>query len=64
MTYWTNFIVSGDPNNSTDAPPVLWPAYNNDTNFTLLIDIPLQTVADLKESYCDFWDQIGYSHGL
>jgi carboxylesterase type B len=62
MYYWTNFAHSGDPNTGPNPVQTFWPSYNAKSRTNINFDTPdSTTVTNLRKTYCDFWDGIGYA---
>lgn len=62
-TYWTNFAKSGNPNHPVPVQPA-WPAYTASADASMELATPPTVQTGLRASYCDFWDRLGYSHGM
>ncbi|QDZ24918.1 type B carboxylesterase [Chloropicon primus] len=59
-TYWSNFILSGDPNQPVSQLP--WPKYGQaqgDVWMNFSSAHPA-TITEFKKDQCDFWDSVGY----
>jgi para-nitrobenzyl esterase len=56
VDYWMNFAGSGNPSDGNAAVPT-WPAYLPG-NTTLALRPKSALSADLRLSYCEFWEQI------
>lgn len=61
--YWTNFAKSGNPNHPRAVTPT-WPAYHPLADASMEFVTPPKVQTGLRASYCDFWDRLGYSHGM
>ncbi|MCC6553334.1 MAG: carboxylesterase family protein [Polyangiaceae bacterium] len=56
MGYWSRHAEGGDPNGG-GAPP--WPAYDEQADENIVLDMTISKQAGLKEELCDFWDGLG-----
>jgi carboxylesterase type B len=61
--YWTNFAKTGNPNHGWPVLPS-WPAYTASVDASMEFATPPTVQTGLRASYCDFWDRLGYSHGM
>jgi carboxylesterase type B len=61
--YWTNFAHSGNPNKPISVTPE-WPLYDAVGDQNMQLTIPPYVNSKLLAPFCDFWDSIGYSHGV
>lgn len=65
MSYWTNFMHTGNPNKGVSPVAVPFPGYNKEGAEVLVIDqapagpYPLN---HQRDNYCQFWDHIGNSY--
>ena len=61
-TFWGNFATSGTPNGpfSVSLP---WPVYQQSLDQDLEFATPSVVETNYRESYCDFWDTLGYTWG-
>eukprot|EP00930_Biecheleria_cincta_P034376 TRINITY_DN23768_c0_g1_i1.p1 TRINITY_DN23768_c0_g1~~TRINITY_DN23768_c0_g1_i1.p1 ORF type:complete len:468 (+),score=62.06 TRINITY_DN23768_c0_g1_i1:433-1836(+) len=58
VNWWQNFAVAHDPNNrSGERGLPVWPAYVA-ANRTLMLQPQLETVRNLRQDYCSFWDTV------
>lgn len=58
--YWQAFALTGEPNPSKSGLPA-WPAYSQETDTTLRIDIApigIQTQTGLRKDACDYWESV------
>ena len=62
IKYWTNFAKSHDPNVGENVD-LKWPTYSEEHKWAYLHFSALSNVyfGDYRQSFCDFWDRIGYS---
>merc|ERR1711862_347583 len=61
-TYWGNFATSFTPN-SPNSVSLQWPLYNKSTDKDLKFATPSSIETGYMDSYCDFWDGLGYAWG-
>merc|ERR1712137_68197 len=61
-TAWGNFATSGTPNSPKQVSPQ-WPLYNQDTDQDMKWATPSSVETGYLQSYCDFWDTLGYTWG-
>lgn len=59
-SYWTCFVMTGDPNKCNHDLPI-WPAWNLITRENLELVTP-SPVGNNTLSMCSFWDTVGYVH--
>ena len=66
VTYWTNLARTGNPNTGLNTPTLSWPQYQNNNGLypNIKLTIPLAVENNFDASYCDFWDTLGYEHGV
>lgn len=58
---WANFIQTGSPNTGTQSIPLSYPLYVTSTDSLIVLDHPDTFVdTDVRSSYCDMWDTLGY----
>jgi len=68
---WTNFAYTGNPNttpkinsffaNMKSYDDLTWPQWVTKDDNRMTLESPTDTiVSHWRQSYCDFWDQIGY----
>lgn len=58
---WANFIRTGDPNKGEFKLPVAFPQYDYNQDTLIVLDEPgMTTDSHIRDSYCDFWDSVGY----
>ncbi len=62
MTYWINFVTTGDPN-TPNPVPVTWSPYGS-SDQTMAFDYNITMVEGFRSTYCDFWNSIGYNFGF
>ena len=61
VKYWGNFANTGNPNKGPGGEAdYMWPQYSLDGLQTMNLNLTLGEITDLKASYCDFWDSLGY----
>lgn len=59
---WINFIKNGDPNKGLTVPSI-FPAYSGSSDTIVIMNEPgFQDTSNLRDSYCDLWDKLGYSY--
>ena len=57
---WINFIKNGDPNKGLPVPAI-FPVYSGSSDTIVIMNEPgFQDTSNLRDSYCDLWDQLGY----
>jgi len=61
-TYWGNFAITQNPN-SPNSVSLNWPAYQVSSDQDLEFATPSTVETGYRESYCDFWDGLGYTWG-
>lgn len=54
--YWGRMAVAGDPNGDG---AVAWPAYDEEADENIVLDLMVSKQAGLREAECDFWDSLG-----
>eukprot|EP00298_Acanthocystis_sp_HF-20_P016513 c21502_g1_i2.p1 GENE.c21502_g1_i2~~c21502_g1_i2.p1 ORF type:complete len:255 (+),score=104.00 c21502_g1_i2:2-766(+) len=59
MTYWVNFVKTGDPNLPT-PPPIQWKPYSQDSIMHFDYPSHLSNTNEVNFTICDLWDDIGY----
>jgi len=67
ITYWTNFAHTGSPNKGNTVPSLKWPPYQQSANGqwpNMKFAVPSSIENNFDASYCNFWDKIGYNHGV
>lgn len=58
VNWWQNFAVAHDPNSRAEERELLlWPAYPA-SNRTLMLQPEMETIQNLRQAYCSFWDQV------
>ena len=57
--FWAGLARHGDPNGPGPGGQGRWPRYNESTDLTLVMDVPLQVQWGLYREQCDFWDAQG-----
>ena len=58
---WTNFIKTGSPNTGSQSIPLPYPLYVSSSDSLIVLDHPdTFTAKDVRSSYCDMWDSLGY----
>lgn len=63
MTYWANFITTGDPSQGTPISP-RWPVFSGDNLFNMQFELDnIHVKKGLSAEICDFWDEMGYKWG-
>jgi len=61
-TYWGNFATSQNPN-GPKSQSLQWPQYQQSSDQDLKFATPSSVETGYEQSYCDFWDELGYSYG-
>jgi para-nitrobenzyl esterase len=57
--FWTNHAGSGDPNKGGNSVPLAWPRYEEATDVSIRLALPLSTVKGMgDERHCQFWDSV------
>ena len=57
---WTNFITTGNPNSDLYTP-ITYPLYQPAADSLAVLDEPDYSVqSNVRDSYCDMWDSLGY----
>jgi para-nitrobenzyl esterase len=56
MGYWFQMASSAAPSNQESFA---WPAYQEATDTSIVLDLTLSTETGLKKNLCDFWDGLG-----
>jgi len=54
--YWTNMVISKNPNQPTKIP-TLWGAYNA-SNQNMYFNSDVRMESNYRSKYCDFWDTV------
>jgi carboxylesterase type B len=68
VTYWTNFVHTGNPNGAQDNTTrdlLDWPRYDaSNSGKSLRFRAPgTDVISDYQGEICDFWDTVGYNNG-
>ena len=59
---WINFIKNGDPNKGQSVPAP-FPIYSASSDTITVLNEPgFVDASNLRDSYCDVWDKLGYSY--
>eukprot|EP00331_Platyophrya_macrostoma_P002687 CAMPEP_0176424688 /NCGR_PEP_ID=MMETSP0127-20121128/10971_1 /TAXON_ID=938130 /ORGANISM="Platyophrya macrostoma, Strain WH" /LENGTH=543 /DNA_ID=CAMNT_0017805763 /DNA_START=39 /DNA_END=1670 /DNA_ORIENTATION=+ len=58
QTVWGNFARTGNPNPLPGG--IEFPRFNGTTHVMMNYSTPSSLLAGYRDSYCDFWDTIGY----
>jgi len=61
--YWTNFATNGDPNVGKYQTKLYWPQWEPKFMQNMHFDTPSFIESDFRQTYCQFFDSIGYQHG-
>jgi carboxylesterase type B len=63
ITYYTNFMRTGDPNVGLSVP-LTWPKWSPQAKSSLFFQTNLNVTTNYRDDACSFWDRIGYNHGF
>ena len=60
---WSNFVINGNPGAGKSISPLVFPSYSSSSDTIAILDVPnyATTSSHLRDSYCDFWDSIGFA---
>ena len=63
VTYWSNFVKTGNPNKGSKVPPLDWPVYSKSTGSKFLRITTPANIAETsyRDEFCNFWDSQGYT---
>ncbi|KAL9644928.1 hypothetical protein ABK040_004422 [Willaertia magna] len=64
ISYWTNFVQTGNPNVGYNKVDVNWSTWNSTQLWSMEFTTPKNYMTrDLKKKESDFWDSLGYNFG-